>query len=149
VANKAETVKEDAVAESKTETESKSSILDDDFVPPVLPRRTIVERSSSKLPRKDEENDNTEISVEPETKTESESEIKDEETNSPSSMVEEIARKLNLPILTDEEIEEEMREAENTVDESSILRDLLKQTGLGSFGDEEKSLKYEDTIGDL
>ena len=149
VTNKAETVKEDTAAESKTETASKSSILDDDFVPPVLPRRTIVERSSSKLLRKDEENDNTETSVEPETKTESESEIKNEETNSPSSMVEEIARKLNLPILTDEEIEEEMREAENTVDESSILRDLLKQTGLGGFGDEEKSLKYEDTIGDL
>ena len=98
----------------------------------------------------DSKNDNTETSVEPETKTESESEIKNEETNSPSSMVEEIARKLNLPVLPPEEMDEDMEELEEEKQKANnLFVDLLKQTGLGGFGDEEKSLKYEDTIGDL
>ena len=137
---------EEAVVESKDSQNAKSDLLDDDFVPPVLPRRTIVERSSSRLPRKEQEEQHQEQSD-----LDSEEQPQQEigESDAPSSMVEEIARKLNLPVISDEEISEEIDRMESTKNAPDILANFLKQAGLGHLGENEKTIKYEDTIGDL
>ncbi len=120
--------------------------LDDNFVPPVLPRRTIIERSNpnQKKVEQPEVTDNQENDIT----------LENEETNEnngqPSSLVEEIARKLNLQMPTNEEPSYAEQELKQETDSSSqLLADLLKQAGFSDLLDGEKDVKYEDTIGDL
>lgn len=116
--------------------ERPKSFLDENAVPPVLPRRTIIERSN------------------PNTRKKEEDQTEQQETNQtdakPSSLVEGIARKLNLQMPSDEETTDETEEPEqNTHANSDLLMALLKQSGYGNLFEDEKALKYEDTIGDL
>jgi|GEM_PF-3528110 len=147
--NEQPTVVEPASATPTTEhtdasqnSKAQLSPFDEGYVPPVLPRRTIVERSNPNEPKL---NANSETESVPE----SESETNNEESSAddkPTSLVEEIARKLNLQIDSNDELMDETDEQSAT--ENAMFMDMLKQAG---FGDqpEEKSLKYEDTIGDL
>lgn len=158
-ASESQPAPKEEVSDNPQGTEDKKpSILDDDFVPPVLPRRTIVERSSSRLPRKDpetneENNDDADASLEKKNEqelNESNESNESEESKSPSSIVEEIARKLNLPVLSDEDIDYEAEEREEEKQKANnLFVDLLKQAGYDSLLNGEKTLKYEDTIGDL
>ncbi len=108
----------------------------DGVIPPVLPRRTIPERSNPNVP-----------------KPQPQPEIDDEATDDkPTSLVEEIARKLNIPMPSEEEISEEMERLENvsnTDNDSGIFVEMLKQAGFEDLLGGKKSVKYEDTIGDL
>ena len=66
--------------------------------------------------------------------------------------MEEIARKLNIPMPNTDEISEELERLENAPDPeegSSIFVDMLKQAGFDDLLGEKKTVKYEDTIGDL
>ncbi|MCM1403927.1 MAG: NYN domain-containing protein [Prevotella sp.] len=106
----------------------------DGVIPPVLPRRSIPERSNPNAPKPPTEN-NSET-------TESK----------PTSLVEEIARKLNLAMPSEDEISAEMERLENAPNNDSdnaVFMDMLKQAGFDDLLGGKKSLKYEDTIGDL
>ncbi|MBO4726677.1 MAG: hypothetical protein J5598_03715, partial [Clostridia bacterium] len=135
--------KSDSVSAQNVNTPTTNKTLspfDEGYVPPVLPRRTIVERSNPEMPKPTVANDEanqSEVPTQEETSTE----------EKPVSLVEEIARKLNIAIPSEEELNEKDAN-ESTDNPNDIIMDLLKQVG---FGDkpEEKSLKYEDTIGDL
>lgn len=112
--------------------QSKQPTMIDGVIPPVLPRRSIPERSNPNAPKKQE----------PETS--------DENNDQPSSLVEEIARKLNLAMPSDEEISNEMKQIEEKKEaNSNLLMDMLRQAGFDDLLGEKKTLKYEDTIGDL
>lgn len=125
---------ESSVPNNNTETVSANKpVIDEDVVPPVLPRRQILERSnpnSAKL--------NTEPNTQPSI----------EETDAQSSsLVEEIARKLNLDISTEDNSSAE--ETEKTPSSSELFMDMLKQAGFDDYLEKDQPLKYEDTIGDL
>ena len=129
------------VSDKLDKNESKFSIFDENNVPPVLPRRSIPERSNPNSPKVEKE---VEQEVQPEV----------EESDAPSSLVEEIARKLNLSISspgeTPSEETEEIEEPEEQSDlQSNLIMNLLKQAGFDDFSLDKKELKYEDTIGDL
>ena len=134
--------------ESPKDETTKPSILDDDFVPPVLPRRTIVERSNPNAPKKEpkpEDESTSENTDESDTSTGN-----GEDDSSATSLVEEIARKLNLQMPTAEEISNDMEEFEKMSNaKNDMLLDLLKQSGFSNLLEDENTLKYEDTIGDL
>ena len=111
----------------------------DGVVPPVLPRRTIVERSMPNSP-----------------KPEIDAENNDDETNEkPTSLVEEIARKLNLQFSNEDENESNTSnddvnnsQEEEQIETSNFIMSMLKKVGLDNLVTE-KPLNYEDTIGDL
>lgn len=111
----------------------------DDYVPPVLPRRTIVERSNPNATK-----------TEPITETKAEIESNDKEAEEGSkSLVEEIARKLNIEMPNENEDEIDGTDNKSTAEaEASLFVDMLKKAGLDDLI-EKKPLKYEDTIGDL
>ena len=134
--------------ESPKDETTKPSILDDDFVPPVLPRRTIVERSNPNAPKKEPKPEDESIS---ENTDESDTSTRNgEDDSSATSLVEEIARKLNLPVPNGDDISREMEQFEEQKEiNSNLIMDLLKKAGFEDLIDGEKSLKYEDTIGDL
>ncbi len=113
---------------------TKPSIFDENVVPPVLPRRQIVERSNSNRPS---------MPATTESNTETSAEMIDIETDSsqPTSLVEEIARKLNIDINTNED------ESNQPSLASELFMNMLKQVGFDN--DTSRPLKYEDTIGDL
>lgn len=118
--------------------EQRTSIFENGAVPPVLPRRTILERSNSNSPKKVESNDQPVVT----------------ESAESDSLVDEIARKLNLPIPSEDELNEEMQRLERQVEreqdsKNSFIQELLDKTGLADFIDGKKDDKYEDTIGDL
>ena len=108
----------------------------DGVVPPVLPRRSIPERSNPNASK-----------PQPETNIE-ESNQSDEGA---TSLVEEIARKLNIPMPSRDEISSEIErfESESASHQSASFMDMLKQAGFADLVEENKTLKYEDTIGDL
>lgn len=165
-----------SITELKTDNQEvvnqEHTTMIDGVIPPVLPRRSIPERSNttSLNPKPKQTESQPEIINESESKTEIEpvtenkfesedahkeksEEIQEsvtEETDvAPKSLVEEIARKLNLQIPSNEELEAQANNTENiSSTNSSIFMDMLKQAGLDGFM-EEKELKYEDTIGDL
>lgn len=110
----------------------------DGVIPPVLPRRTVLERHNPNAPK-----------IEPELKPEpvADNEKNDEQA---SAVVEDIARKLNLqvPNSNNNFETENLEENDDSKVDSSLFIDMLKQAGLGDLLGE-KNLKYEDTIGDL
>ena len=112
----------------------------DGVIPPVLPRRSIPERSTPNQPK-----------PKPEPELESEpKENSDESNGQASSLVEEIARKLNIAMPSNDELSSEMEMIENTSNQGdSMFMDMLKQAGFGDLMEENKNVKYEDTIGDL
>jgi len=142
------TKKEEPNIENKSNNDVKPDLFDNDFVPPVLPRRTIVERSSTRNLKKDlNETAETEEKVET---TEETKETEDAQSDAPSSFVEEIARKLNLELPSNDDITKEMEQMENLEEtKSDMIRTLLRQAGFDDLLDGEKPRKYEDTIGDL
>ena len=113
-----------------SEDTSKVTVRPDLFnndVPPVLPRRTILERSGSSQ---------TASKTEPELPTESS---------------EENARKLNLQVPSTEELAEKEKQTENADNQKinkEVFMDMFKLAGLDDLVGENE-LKYEDTIGDL
>ena len=111
--------------------------LFDDVVPPVLPRRQIVERSNPNAPKPT-----------PALEAETQPSIEEGDTNDgkTTSLVEEIARKLNLEMPTEEDLARE--KMDDTQMTSEIFLDMLKQAGFDDYLND-KPLKYEDTIGDL
>ncbi len=103
-------------------------------IPPVLPRRTIPERSNPNAPK-------------PQAETNPE-----ESEDKPTSLVEEIARKLNIPMPSNEELLDEMERLENAQnedDDAGVFMNMLKQAGFDDLLGGKKTVKYEDTIGDL
>ena len=127
------------VSESNDKPKEQPGMFDEGFVPPVLPRRTLVERSNPNAPKKP---------VEPAAEQKQEGSEDSNESNTAGSLVEEIARKLNLALPTEEERAEEEKEIAKQEDEKSgFIMDLLKKAGFS--GGDENALKYEDTIGDL
>lgn len=108
----------------------------DSVVPPILPRRSIPERSNPSSQKQQSIDDNN---------------VDNQETSEqPSNLVEEIARKLNIPMPTNDEISHEMEKFETTSNQnSSLFMEMLKQAGFDDLINEKKELKYEDTIGDL
>ncbi|MCQ2381886.1 MAG: NYN domain-containing protein [Clostridia bacterium] len=130
--------------EPKTES---NTFMIDGVVPPVLPRRNIVERSSTKPSTNAVANTSTRGKIEEQT----ESKVDENEgfDTKPSSLVEEIARKLNLQVPTEEELSADLEaEEEQQRVTSEIFTDMLKRAGLTNLLDK-NTLKYEDTIGDL
>ncbi len=124
---------------SETVSESRTSIFDEGAVPPVLPRRTILERSNPNAPK-------------PEPVKEEQPEVIESEES--SSLVEDIARKLNLTVPSKEELDMETERMERELDEEEsnknyFIQELLNKTGLSDFIEGKKTDKYEDTIGDL
>ena len=122
----------------ETTNESRLSIFDEGAVPPVLPRRTILERSTPNAPKP------VEVEEQPEV-------VESEES---SSLVDDIARKLNLTVPTKEDLDLETARMEREFDEeenmkNSFIQELLSKTGLSDYIEGKKSDKYEDTIGDL
>jgi len=116
------------------------SIFSENAVPPTLPRRTILERSNPNEPKKEVQN----------LEQQEEEQTSNETDDKPSSLVEEIARKLNLQMPTAEEISNDMEEFEKMSNtKNDMLLDLLKQSGFSNLLEDENTLKYEDTIGDL
>ncbi len=110
----------------------------DGVIPPVLPRRTVLERS----------NPNT---LKPEPEQEKIEQVPEENAVEPASLVEEIARKLNLQVPGSEELpanESIAEDIENIDDGKELFMEMLKQAGLEDLVNE-KPIKYEDTIGDL
>ena len=109
----------------------------DGVIPPVLPRRTVLERSNSNTPKTEPEPEATE-------------QVHEEDATQPTSLVEEIARKLNLQVPGNEEIptEDVIENTENDDEGRELFMAMLKQAGLDDLV-KEKPLKYEDTIGDL
>lgn len=118
---------------SVTEAPQKTSIFDE-VVPPVLPRRTILERSEVKQPQK--------------TATEVETTVESSD-NKPTSLVEEIARKLNLDLPEDNDADGDGIDDDEQKATSDIFMNMLKQAGFDDLLNDEKPLNYEDTIGDL
>ena len=123
--------------ENKNDNSSQQPGMIDGVIPPVLPRREIVERSSSRAPRP--------------------AAIDGIDTQNPgnTSVVGDIARKLNLQMDGSDDIGNgtgnAMGQSENDAPQmsnSEIFIDMMKQAGFGDLVDK-KSLKYEDTIGDL
>ncbi len=139
-----ETNKTDVVETPAESTLSQPTMIDG-VIPPVLPRRTVLERSSVQKPK-------TGIEPAMTTKPESETETNDKSEESDAeatSLVDEIARKLNLRVPTEEEssAESEKAENENQVN-ADLFMQMLKRAGLDNLVGE-NVVKYEDTIGDL
>lgn len=116
---------------NNTETAPTQPVMIDGVVPPVLPRRQILERSNPNAPK---------MTPESETKPT----VEDSQS---SSLVEEIARKLNLDIPTGDNAGSES--VDNAPSTSELFMSMLKQAGFDEYLDRDKPLKYEDTIGDL
>lgn len=116
--------------DAETTPVSQSNMIDG-VVPPVLPRRQVLERSNPNAPK---------MAPEPETQP-------TVEDSQPSSLVEEIARKLNLDMPTNDNAGSEP--VDNAPSTSELFMNMLKQAGFDENFDRNKPLKYEDTIGDL
>ncbi len=126
------------------------SIFSENAVPPTLPRRTILEKSNPNTPKKDEQDSVNKEQQELQEEPKQEEQTNETTENKPSSLVEEIARKLNLQMPTEDEIAKDMEEFEKiSTSNNDMLMDLLKQAGFGNLLEDENTLKYEDTIGDL
>ncbi len=128
-----EAIKTDETSDGQSQSQSK---MIDGVIPPVLPRRTILERSNPNAPK-----------PQPETNEESTEENSD---NSASSLVDEIARKLNLNLSDNHDFNmpDDEPSPSETVDSKEVFMEMLKRAGFDDLV-EEKKLKYEDTIGDL
>ncbi len=114
----------------------------DGVIPPVLPRRFVLERHNPNAPKPEPEP----MPIDEET-----DELKDEQNDErASSVVEDIARKLNLqmPGMDNLPDVDDDNEESDTNETSGSFLDALKQAGFGDLLGE-KSSKYEDTIGDL
>lgn len=118
---------------SSTKTTPQPNMIDG-VMPPVLPRRQILERSNPNAPK-------------PVPEVETQPNVQEADSKS-SSLVEEIARKLNLDIPNEDEMsqEDERAKVQST---SDLFMGLLKQAGFDDYLPKDKPLKYEDTIGDL
>ncbi len=101
-------------------------------IPPVLPRRQIVERSNPNAPKPQSESETSQTAT------------PQDSVEKPGSLVEAIARKLNLDLSSNENLEKETSNTPNNT--SELFMNMLKQAG---FDNTNKPLKYEDTIGDL